>query len=118
LRCIVAQLRSILNVMSGLALQITSAKSEGNTELLATLECAQRNAETSAQHSMSAIEPIMVLLSLAEPLFGLAGVDPIKTPQIGSDSSLEGLQSVIDVLDEIAKTLQLVAEGLGAPHAS
>jgi hypothetical protein len=118
LRCIVQQLRSILNVMGGLALQITSAKSEGNAELLATLECAKKNAETSAQYSMSAIEPIFVLLSLAEPLFGLAGVDPIKTPQIGSDSSLAALQSLIDVLDELAKTLQLVAEGLGAPHAA
>ena len=34
---------------------------------------------------MTAIEPMLVMLSLAEPLLGLAGVDPIKTPQIGSD---------------------------------
>jgi hypothetical protein len=116
LRCIVQQLRSILNVMSGLALQITSAESEGNAELLAILQCAQKNAETSAEYSITAIEPILVLLSLAEPLFGLAGVDPIKSPQIGSDKTLAGMQSVIDVLDELAKTLQLAAEGLGAPH--
>jgi len=114
LRCIAQQLRSILNVMSGLALQIKSAESEGNAELLATLQCAQKNAQTSAAYSMSAIDPILVLLSLAEPLMGLANVDPIKTPQIGSDSSLEGLKSVVEVIEELAKTLQLVADGLGA----
>jgi hypothetical protein len=116
LRCVVQSLRSILDVMSGLALQISSAESEGNAELLATLQCAQKNAETSAEYSMTAVEPILVLLSLAEPLFGLAGVDPIKSPQIGSDKTLAGMQSVIDVLDELAKTLHLAAEGLGAPH--
>ncbi len=114
LRCVAQQLRSILNVMSGLALQISSAQAEGNSELLATLECARKNAETSAQYSMSAVEPLLVLLSLAEPLMGLAGVDPIKTPQIGSDSSVEGLQKIVEVIEELAKTLQLVAEGLGA----
>jgi hypothetical protein len=116
LGCVAQQLRSILNVMSGLALQISSAESEGNAELLATLQCAQKNAETSAEYSMTAIEPVLVLLSLAEPLFGLAGVDPIKSPQIGSDKTLAGMQSVIDVLDELSKALHLAAEGLGAPH--
>lgn len=114
LRCIAAQLRSILNVMSGLALQITSAQSQGNAELLSTLQCAHKNAQTSAAYSMSAIEPVLVLLSLAEPLLGLANVDPIKTPQIGSDSSLESLKSVVEVLEELAKTLQTIADGLGA----
>jgi hypothetical protein len=99
--------------MSGLALQITSAQGEGNTELLATLQCAQKNAETSATHSMSAIEPVLVLLSLAQPLLGLAGVDPIKTPQIGSDSSLEALKALVDVLETLAKTLTTIAQALG-----
>jgi hypothetical protein len=114
LRCVAQQLRSILNVMSGLALKITSAESEGNSQLLATLYCAQKNAETSAAYAMSAIEPILVLLSLAEPLLGIAGVDSIKTPQIGSDSSLEGLKKVTEVIEELAKTLQTIADGLGA----
>jgi len=117
LRCVSQQLRSILNVMSGLALQITSAQNEGNTDLLATLQCAQKNAETSAAYSMSAVEPLLVLLSLAEPLMGIAGVDPIKTPQIGSDSSLQALQTLVTVLEDLAKTLQTVADGLGADES-
>lgn len=117
LRCIVAALRSALNVMTGLALQITSAQADGNTALLAALECAQGQAQASSEHAMAAIDPILVLLSLAEPLFGLAGVDPIKTPQLANDGTLEGLTSLINVLDTLAKSLQTVAEGLGAPHA-
>lgn len=113
LTCISQQLRSILNLMSGIALQITSAQSEGNAELLATLQCAQQNAQTSAAHSMSAIEPVLVLLSLAEPLMGLAGVDPVKTPQVGSDSSLAALKSLVEVIETLAKTLKTVSDGLG-----
>ncbi|MFO1322804.1 MAG: hypothetical protein U1F15_01960 [Burkholderiales bacterium] len=113
LRCITQQLKSILNVMGGLALQITSAQSAGNADLLATLQCAQENAQTAAAHSMSALEPIMLILSMAEPFMGIAGVDPIKMPQIGSDSDLAALQSTVDTLDELAKTLSTIADGLG-----
>lgn len=114
LKCVAQQLRSILNVMGGLALQIGSARANGNTELLATLQCAQENAQNSAQGMMSALDPILVLLSLAEPFLGMAGVDPIKTPQIGSDSDLQSLQTVVTTLEELAKTLELIAKGLGA----
>lgn len=117
LRCVVGSLRSALNVMSGLQLQISSAQAEGNTALLAALECAQQQAQASTDYALSAIDPLLVLLSLAEPLFGLAGVDPIQTPQLAPDGTLEGLQAVIDVLDTLAKTLQTVAESLGAPSA-
>lgn len=113
LNCIVGQLKSILAVMGGLALQISSAQAEGNSELMAALQCAQDNASASAQHTMSAIEPVLVILSLAEPFLGIAGVDPIKTPTIGSAEDIEGLQKVVDTLDELMKVLQLVADGLG-----
>jgi hypothetical protein len=113
LHCITQQLKSVLNVMSGLALQIQSAQSQGNADLLATLQCAQENAQTAAAHSMSALEPIMLILSMAEPFMGIAGVDPIKTPQIGSDSDLATLQTTVETLDELAKTLSLIADSLG-----
>lgn len=113
LRCITQQLKSVLAVMSGLALQITSAQSQGNADLLATLQCAQDNAQAAAAHSMSALEPIMLILSMAEPFMGIAGVDPIKTPQIGSDTDLAALQATVDTLDELAKTLSLIADSLG-----
>ncbi|MNT74668.1 hypothetical protein D3C72_2135070 [compost metagenome] len=113
LRCIIGQLKSVLALMGGLALQISSAQAEGNSELMAALECAQANANASAQHMMSAIDPVLVLLSLAEPFMGIAGVDPIKTPAIGAAEDIESLQNVVTTLDELTKALQLVADALG-----
>ena len=112
LGCVVQSLKSALAVMSGLQLQIASAEAEGNLALLAALECAQEQAQASAQHALTAVDPLLVLLSLAEPLFGLAGVSPIQTPQLASDGTLEGLQSLVDVLDTLAKTLRTVAEAI------
>lgn len=110
LSCVIGQLKSVLAVMGGLALQIQSAQAAGNSELLAALQCAQDNANASAQHSLSAIDPILVLLSLAEPMLGVAGVNPIKTPTIGSAEDIAGLQAVVTTLDELVQVLQLVAD--------
>jgi hypothetical protein len=113
LNCMVGQLKGIVSVLGGIALQIKAAEAAGNSELLATLQCAQENAQTSAQHVVAAIDPVMFLLSLAEPFLGIAGVDPIKTPALASPEDLQGLQSAIDTLDELVKTLKLAAEPLG-----
>jgi hypothetical protein len=114
LRCICQQLRSILNVMSGLALQFKSAKADGNTELMAALECAQGNAQTSMNHAMTAVEPVFLLLSLAEPFLGMAGVDPITTPKLASAEDLDAMSKTIETLEEVAKMMQTIAQGLGA----
>jgi hypothetical protein len=113
LGCIVGQLKSIMNVMGGLALQITSARAAGNIELLAALECAQQNAQVSAQHMMTGIEPVMVLLSMAEPLLGMAGVPGIQMPALASPDDLEKMQEVVNTLDELVKTLRQAAEIVG-----
>jgi hypothetical protein len=113
LKCVIGQLKSVMAVMSGIALQINSAQAAGNSELMAALECAQQNAQTSAQHIMSAIDPVMFLLSLAEPFLGMAGVNPIATPALASPDDLEKMQSGIDTLDQLVKTLELAAEALG-----
>lgn len=110
LSCLVGQLKTILAVMGGLALQIGSAQAAGNSELLAALQCAQDNANASAQHMMSAIDPVLVLLSLAEPFLGIAGVDPIKTPAIDSAEDIEGLTTVVTTLEDLVKVLQLVVD--------
>lgn len=113
LRCVLGQLKSVMAVLGGLSLQIASAKQNGNTELLAALQCAEANANASAQHMVAGVEPILVLLSLAEPLLGIAGVSPIKTPAIASPEDLAQMQAMVDTLDQLVKTLQLVADGLG-----
>jgi hypothetical protein len=113
LNCVVGQLKSIMAVMSGLALQINSAQAAGNAELLAALQCAQNDAQTSAQAMFAAIDPVLFLLSMAEPFLGMAGVDPIKTPSLASPEDFESMQSLITTLEELVKTLRFVADGLG-----
>lgn len=113
LHCIVGQLKSIMGVMGGLALQMQSAEAAGNRDLVAALQCAQGNAQISAQHAFASLEPILLILSLAEPFLGIAGVDPIKTPALASPEDLESMQSVVNTLDELVKTLTLAAELVG-----
>jgi hypothetical protein len=114
LRCVCQQMRSILNLMSGLSLQIAAAKSLGNTELLSALECAQQNAETSMGHAMTGIEPVFVLLELVGPLLGMVGAPEIKTPTLAPAEDLQTLLTTIETLEELAKLLQTVADSLGA----
>jgi hypothetical protein len=113
LNCIVGLLKSITGVLGGLALQIQSAQAAGNTELLAALECSQKNAQTSVQHVFSALDPILLLLSLAEPFLGIAGVNPIKIPALASPDDLEKMQDTVNTLEELVKTLQLAAKAVG-----
>ena len=113
LNCVVGLLRTIMGVIGGLALQIQSAQAAGNSELLAALECAQQNAQTSAQHVFSALDPVTLLLSLAEPFLGIAGVDPIKIPALTSPDDLAKMQETVDTLDQLVKTLKLAADIVG-----
>lgn len=113
LHCIADQLKSLASVLGGLALQIQSAKASGNAELQAALECAQQNGQVSARHLYSAVEPVLVLLSMAEPLLGMAGVNPIQTPAMASPEDVQGIQTLATTLEELSKTLKLAAVPLG-----
>ena len=42
LGCVVGQLKTIVGFMAGLSIQIAAAEAQGNSELLAALECAQQ----------------------------------------------------------------------------
>ena len=113
LNCFIGQMKSLLAVMQGITLQLDAATAAGNTELQRTLECAQENAATSAQHLTKSIEPIGVILQLAAPLMGLAGVGPIEMPSIGSETDVESLQEVIKTMQGVQGTLQIAADALG-----
>jgi hypothetical protein len=113
LNCLLGQLRSLLAIMSGLQLQLDAARSAGNFELEETLTCAQANAEASGQHLTKAIEPIGVLLDLVGPLMGIAGVEPIQLPQVGSKSDVQGLQTLVQTLQGVVGTIDAAVEALG-----
>jgi hypothetical protein len=113
LKCLLSQLKSLAALMGNLTLQLNAAKATGNLELLRTLECSMKNAQTSGQHLKQSIEPIGVLLDLAGAVMGLAGVEPIKLPALGDSSSAEGLNEIIKTLQGVVGTIQVVADGLG-----
>ena len=113
LNCFLGQMKTLLGVMKGITLQLDAATASGNTELQRTLQCAQDNAATSAEHLTKSIEPIGVILKLAGPLMGLAGVGPIEIPTIGSDTDVASLEQTVRTLQGVVGTLQIAADALG-----
>ena len=99
--------------MSGLTLDLDAALASGNTELQRTLECAQENAAIAADHLTKSIEPIGVILKLAAPLMGVAGVEPIELPALGSETDVESLEGTIQTMKQVIGTLQIAADALG-----
>jgi hypothetical protein len=114
LRCIVEALKSIVEIMDGLELQLTTARQNGNDELLAQLTCAKENAELAAAGQMQAIEPIQVLLDLAKPFFSIGGIPEIALPAIGSDTDIDALKQVLETLDTVLGAIETAAEAIPA----
>jgi hypothetical protein len=113
LNCLIGQLKTIGNLLAGLAITLEDARASGNDELAATIECAQQNAITSMGHLMQGLGPIEAILDLASPFMSIAGVAEIKLPAIGSASDVQSLNAVIAQLDDAVKTIQQIVDALG-----
>jgi hypothetical protein len=111
LNCLIGQLKTIGNLLDGLAITLEDAS--GNDELAATIECAQENALTAMGHLMEGLGPIQTIMDLASPFMSIAGVAEIKLPAIGSASDVESLNKVITQLDDVVKTIQQIVDALG-----
>src|SRR6266567_8721467 len=83
LKCFLSQLKSLMKILGPITLQLQAAQADGNDELVTTLQCAEKNAQTQASQLMNSLGPVGVLLDLAGPLFGIAGVQPIQLPGLG-----------------------------------
>lgn len=107
LGCLLAQLRSVRDLMGGLQLRFSAA--EGNDDLLATLQCSQENAQASLANITQAIEPVGALLDLLSPITEMAGVPALTLPAPGAtpesveaiDAMVDTLQAVVDAIDEL-----------------
>jgi hypothetical protein len=107
LQCLLTQLKSVRDMMSGLSLRMEAAA--GNDDLLATLNCAQQNAQNSVDNLTQAIEPIGAIISLASPVLQMAGMPSISlqtpgaSPQdlAGLNALIDTLQGVVDAIDEL-----------------
>src|SRR5437667_3284393 len=113
LNCFLSQMTSLLKIMGPLARQLQAAQADGNSELAATIQCAQKNAQIQGAQLMNSLGPVGVLLDLAGPLFGIAGVQPIQLPSLGSATDLNALKSVVQRVQSVKATIQIVAAGLG-----
>jgi hypothetical protein len=113
LKCFLGQMKSILKIMEGTALQITIAESSGNAELLQSLQCAQNNAMMQANHLTSSLEAVGVILDLAGDLMQIVGVQPIKLPTLGSQADLDSLKQVVQTIQGVVATIQIVVDVLG-----
>jgi hypothetical protein len=113
LRCFRSQMKSLLAIMGPLTLQLQTAQADGNDELVATIQCAQQNAQTQATQLMNSLGPVGVLLDLAGPLFGIAGVQAIQLPALGSATDLNALRSAVKSIQSVEATIQIAADALG-----
>lgn len=111
LRCAAQTLRSAIEILDGIELDLEAARTAGNGELLAQLECAKENAELARDGAMVSLEPVMVLLSLASPFMELAGQSVAIGPFV-SDGSLDSLKSVLESIETAATLLQSIAESI------
>jgi hypothetical protein len=113
LNCVIGQLKTIISLLNALSLQIGAAQADGDAGREAALVCSQKNMNTQAAGVMSAIDPILVILSLAEPFLAIAGVSPIEIPTFDTGGGGADLQAMVTTLDTLNQTLQVVADGLG-----
>jgi hypothetical protein len=111
LRCLLQQLTSVRDLLSGLTLRLEAAA--GNDDLLATLQCAQENAQASVDNLTQAIEPVTVLLALAGPVLKIAGLPDIELQTPGaSPQDLEGLNALIDTLQGVVDAIDNATGGI------
>jgi hypothetical protein len=111
LGCLIDQLRSIMELLNGLAIRIEGAA--GNAQHLAQLECEMENAQCAAQGAMQGFEPIVVILELIGPMVEQVSGQSIEIPAFAAPEDLEGMQEVIDGMTAFQQALQGVADILG-----
>lgn len=110
LGCLIDSMETLVRLFSGLSLQLAAAAD--NPDLLAQLQCAQDNANASAQSMMQAIEPISAVLSLASPLFALVGVEAITLAPPGGEDAAASLEPTIQTLKDVVAAIDAVTDTL------
>jgi hypothetical protein len=112
LGCVVQQLRSIAELLNGIDVSIKGATDSGNTELIATLQCAKANAQTALGGTMQGIEPVKVLLALAAPFMKIAQAPAITIPALAPAEDLSALNDTLTTLQNVLDTMQSVVDAL------
>jgi hypothetical protein len=112
LNCLVGQLKTLVDLMSGLMIDLAAAEGAGNTDLAETIKCAQENSNAALEHLLNGFGPVGTVLELMGPFMAIAGISAIQMPQLGSDSDIESLQKTLATLQDLINTLQQIVDGL------
>ena len=110
LQCVIDQLRSIVNLLGGLTIQLEAAEADGNTALMRSIGCAQKNAERSALHLIESLGSVGVILELVGPFMDIAGIEAIALPAFAPDSDLQSLNQSLETLQNLVDTIQAVVD--------
>jgi hypothetical protein len=113
LNCIIGQLKSTADVMTGLANQLNSARATGNTDLVKALENALKLAEARAVSVFASIEEAQAVLELAGPFMGIAGIQAGRLPPAPPTANPASLTLLVASLQSSAASLQVAADALG-----
>lgn len=113
LECFLSQIKSLLRILGPLTLQLQAAQQSGNSELSATLQCANQNAQTQAGQIMNSLGPVGMLLQIAGPLLDIAGVPAITMPALGSATDVAALNNVVQLVQALTGDIQIAVDLLG-----
>jgi hypothetical protein len=111
LKCMIGQLKTVLEMMQGITLRINDAQAAGNKELAQILECARKNAARSAEHTTKSMEPVSSVVDLMSPLLGLFG-QSLTIPGPGSTDDVEAMRKTIQDLEDVVTNIQAVVDVL------
>jgi len=114
LKCIAQTLKSLAELMGGLAISIATAQQAGNTALLEQLRCAQDNAKAQAKAATDSTDVIQLVMTLAAPLLGLmpGGAPTITIPTFGSAEDAFAIENTANTMLQVASSLETIANAL------
>jgi hypothetical protein len=106
LTCFVDELTSIVNIQASIDL----SAAQGDPALLAALNCAQANAETSMANLNAGIAGLQPLISMVGTLASIAGVPlnlSLTPPPAGSNplAAVAHLKATVDNINQIVQSL-------------
>jgi hypothetical protein len=111
LRCTAEALKSAIEILDGISLDMLTAQQDGNDALAQQLQCAQENAQLAMDGTMVSLEPVLIIMDIAKPFLEIAGVS-LDIPPLASDGTLDGMKSLLDTIQTVGQTLEDVANGL------
>ena len=113
LRCLVEQLRSVLDLTTKLAINIKTAEENGDTATKEALECAMENADITTEGLLASVESLAAILALVGPFLDMAG-QSIELPKMSTGEDTASLYETLDTLEAVATGLEELAISLGA----